>query len=111
MTPAQAANALRQIADAVDSTKQPSKVAVLASLDCILASLKREAGNLKRVTGREQKAALSGVAMLADRLKKVSKTLNPQDPSRQQLEAAVDQLHAIGSNIDSLMASLDSIDI
>lgn len=111
MTPAQVADALRQIADAVDVTENPNRVAVAESLRRLVASMGRTGGKLTKFVGREKDATFSSLNQLSQRLEKVSKNLNPQDPARSQVAEAVDQLEAMKSEMASLFSSLDHIDI
>lgn len=110
MTPQQVSIALRQIADSIEVTGKPSRSAVASSLKKVLESV-HTAGKLTKFVERENNTVVQGIAHLMERLSKVSKTLNPQDPAKAEVDSAVERLKSVQVSVGQIVSALDDIDV
>lgn len=110
MTPQQVSIALRQIADSIEVSGKPSRAAVASSIQKVLESV-HTAGKLTKFVERENHAAVHGIQQLMERLSKVAKTLNPQDPAKADVDSAIERLKSVEVSVGQILSALEDIDI
>jgi len=100
VTPQEAAKALRDLCEYM-GTMRPDKRKVASELrrirDAIVAP--RQAAHVDKFTKQEYEAAVGGLQALFDKIMKAAKTLNPQDPSRSELEQEASHLLQLKSDL------------
>jgi hypothetical protein len=70
-----------------------------------------QAGKLINFTEKEYSAALSGVSALINRLTKVVRSLNPQDPDRKMIESKVDEMSRLRGQLQKSYEGLGDVNV
>lgn len=112
MTPQELSAELVRIADAIGSSKRPSRAAVVARLSaCAEAVRPRKAAQVSRFLSKEFADAMSSVDRLIERLGKVARTLNQQDEARSQIETSVQSLMGLKTSLSAELRALSRVQV
>lgn len=96
----------------IERSDAPRLSAVRAELSSIVATLEgRQAGKLQKFMDKDFEAALSGLDNLIQKLSKTSRTLNPQDEAKGEIESSLTDLHKLRSSLSRTVSDLESVNV
>ena len=112
MTPNEVSSHLHAIANYIEQEDSPEIGRVSNAIQGILAAMApRQAGDLKRFLNRDIDAVKSSLDNLLSRVKKVVRTLNPQDESAAYLSQVVKEWTKIRHDLEFQLEDFENVSI
>ena len=113
MGPRELSKELNKLADTIDASDRISISATVNTLKSVVASIDKPtlAGDLTRFVNNEFDSARTGIDSLIERLKKTSKTLNPQDESKPVIDEAIRSFESIKNTLVKEFGGLSGVSV
>ena len=112
MEPSELSEHLRKLAGLIDRSESPSAKSVAAELKHIVAGLEwRQAAKLEKFMDKDFEGAVEGLDNLIKKLTKTSRTLNPQDEGKAEIEESLTALHQLRSSVKKTVEGLESVNV
>jgi len=113
MSPQDLCYHLRAVAAYIDNSPEPAVHKVVEGLQTALKMMpgNKTAGTVDRFVDKDYAAAMHGLDTLIERLSKASKTLNPQDEAKLQLDRSIADFQSMKATLAEQFSNLGDIDI